>query len=277
MNPFPLLERVAPSVGGRLAERLWFTLPPGARPGPVPTVPGTDFTLRAADTTVVGRAWGVARRPIALLMHGWGGMKEQMSAFVDPLVEQGFEVVAIDAPSHGQSGAGRHGRRQTTFIEFMEALDAVSTEFGAIDTLIAHSGGAMATAGALRTGQVTAQRLVFVAPFANVLPYTHVFAKRAGFGERTRVRMQARIERRIGSQLEDWDVAAMAPRFDGLPLLLVHDDGDPQAPADDSRAIAAAWPGAHLMITEGLGHNRILADDAVVAAVAAFTTPAPAV
>jgi hypothetical protein len=35
-------------------------------------------------------------------------------------------------------------------------------------------------------------------------------------------------------------------------------------------AIAAAWPGAELVTTEGLGHRRILRDPAVVARVTDF-------
>lgn len=270
MNPFPLLDRYAPAIGARMAERLWFTLPTGAKAGPTPASPATDFTLKAVDTTIVGRAWGVAGNPIALLMHGWGGTKEQMSAFVDPLVDAGFEVVAIDGPSHGASGAGRFGPTQTTFVEFMEAIDALTDEFGPIHTVVAHSGGAMATVGAIERGQLAAERLVLIAPFANVRPFTHVFAQMARFGEATRTRMVKRLERRIQSPIDDWDIAAKAPAFDGTPLLLVHDKGDTQAPVSASAEIADAWPGAELMVTEGLGHNRVLVDNDVVRRVAAF-------
>lgn len=271
-SAFAALEAAAPAIGARWAERLWFTVPRGARPGPQPTAPGTELALTAAGTTIAGRAWGAAGHPVALLMHGWGGTKEQMSAFVDPLVAAGFEVVAIDGPSHGASGAGRDGPHRTTFLEFIEALEAVRTEFGPIDIVIAHSGGAMATVGALERGKLDANRLVFVAPFANVAPYTHVFAQRAGFAERTRRRMQRRIEQRIASRVEDWDIAAAAPRLTSTPLLLAHDTADTQAPAADSRAIADAWPGAELLLTQGLGHNRILLDPGVVAAVVRFAT-----
>lgn len=271
-----LLDRSAPAVGARWAERLWFTPRRGARPQPEPSADGIDVTFRASGTTLAGRSWGVPGHPVVVLMHGWGGIKEQMTAFVDPLVDQGFEVIAIDAPSHGASGPGRHGRGQSTLLEFMEALEAVATEVGAIDTVVAHSGGAMATTFAIDREQLAARRLVLIAPFANVRPFTQRFADELRLSERTRSRLEERIERRIGSRVDTWDIAAQAARFGGLPLLLVHDDGDAQAPADDSRAIAAAWPGAELLITTGLGHNRVLADPAVVAAVAQFIASRPA-
>lgn len=272
MNPFPLLDTVAPAIGARLAERLWFAPPSGARPGAEPESVGTDFTFAAVDTTIAGRSWGEPGSPRALLMHGWGGMKEQMNAFVDPLVAAGFEVVAIDGPSHGASGAGRQGPKQTTFVEFIEALATLQDQFGPFDTVVAHSGGAMATVGALERGDLAADRLVLIAPFTAVEPFVRVFAAQAGFGERTRSRMQRRLERRIGSSLSEWDLATKAPQFEGAPLLVVHDKGDSQTPVRASAELVEAWPGAELMVTEGLGHNKILGDPAVVAAATQFAT-----
>lgn len=270
MNPFPMLDTVAPAIGARMAERLWFTPPRGAKPGPTPRSTGTDFTLRAVDTTLSGRTWGIAGNPIAVLMHGWGGTKEQMTAFVDPLVDAGFEVVAFDGPSHGASGPGRHGPQQTTFVEFIEALEALAAEFGPIHTVIAHSGGAMATVGAIRGGQLDIERLVLISAFSKVRPFTHVFAQLAGFGERTRSRMEQRLEKRIASPIDDWDLAATADEVAHVPVLLLHDEGDTQTPVGDTRALAEAWSGSELVVTEGLGHNKILGDPGVVARVTDF-------
>lgn len=40
------------------------------------------------------------------------------------------------------------------------------------------------------------------------------------------------------------------------PALVVHDRGDDDVPVDDGIALAAAWPGARLLITERYGHPR---------------------
>ena len=47
----------------------------------------------------------------------------------------------------------------------------------------------------------------------------------------------------------------------GPPLLLIHDPDDPDSPYAASERVAAAWPGARLLATRGLGrlaHYRIL-------------------
>ena len=48
------------------------------------------------------------------------------------------------------------------------------------------------------------------------------------------------------------------------PLLVVHDHRDGVIPFSQGRAIAAAWQGAELLSTTGLGHHRILRDPQVV-------------
>ena len=54
------------------------------------------------------------------------------------------------------------------------------------------------------------------------------------------------------------------------PLLVVHDRGDAEIPWQHGTALARAWPGAELLMTEGLGHRRVLRDPDVVAASVAF-------
>ena len=105
-----------------------------------------------AHGTVRGRVYGDWGNPTAYLVHGWGGWWQQLSAHVEPLLARGFCVVAFDAPSHGDSGPGVHGRRSTTFLEMAEALGAVVSEFGRPTLVVAHSagrarGGACARAG----------------------------------------------------------------------------------------------------------------------------------
>ena len=47
--------------------------------------------------------------------------------------------------------------------------------------------------------------------------------------------------------------------------LLIHDRGDPDVPFRNAEEIAAAWPGARVLATDGLGHRAVLRDPTVVA------------
>lgn len=59
--------------------------------------------------------------------------------------------------------------------------------------------------------------------------------------------------------MEEMQALAIAPSM-RLPLLVIHDEHDKEVPVSVGRRIASAWPGAELLVTEGLGHQRNLRD-----------------
>jgi pimeloyl-ACP methyl ester carboxylesterase len=278
VRTFKLLERIAPAAGARWAEALWFTVPNGHGRHDRQAPPGRPFQVRVGGRAVAGEVWGEppgggspepADLPTVYLVHGWGGWRWQLDAFVDPLVAAGFRVVAFDAPSHGASAPGPEGPGRSTILEFADALAAVVAANGPAHAVVAHSLGATAAAYAVRSG-LPVGRMVFLAPMADPLPYTRTFAGRLGFGERVRTRLVARVERRVGISMAAFDVPAMAHSIPTPPLLLVHDRQDAETGWSDSAAIAQSWPGARLVTTAGLGHRRILRAPAVVAEVTGF-------
>jgi pimeloyl-ACP methyl ester carboxylesterase len=272
-----LLERLSPGLAGLAAERLWFRRPPlpsAARRERRTPAGGEAFTVAWSGGVVSGRVYGDPGAPLAYLVHGWGGWWQQLAAHVDPLLAAGMGVVAFDAPSHGQSGPGRLGPRATTLVEFAEALAAVVAELGHPAAVIAHSAGAVGALHARRLG-VDADAYALVAPPDSMTPMMRRFSSVLGVGPRSAQRMMARAERRIGLPLEQFDLLRVARDLPAHPpLLVVHDRHDPETPVAGSVALAAAWPGADLLVTEGLGHRSVLWDGAVVERVSGFVTAA---
>ena len=269
VRSFALLERVAPAVGARWAEALWFRIPsPHGRRDRL-AAPGRPFQVRLDGRTIAGEVWGDEEAEAVYLVHGWGGWGAQLDAFVGPLTGAGLRVVAFDAPSHGASEPGPEGPGRSTILELADALAAVVAANGPAHAVVAQSLGATAAAFAIRRG-LPVERAAFVAPMADPLPYTRTFAGRLGFGEQVRTRLVDRIERRVGMPLSAFDVPAMAGQVPTPPLLLVHDRLDAETGWSDSAAIAASWPQARLVTTSGLGHRRILRAPAVIAEVTGF-------
>jgi hypothetical protein len=64
----------------------------------------------------------------------------------------------------------------------------------------------------------------------------------------------------VDLEKDDFDARDLWSRLeDPLPALVVQDVTDPQAPYEQSRVFAEDI-GAELMMTTGLGHNRVLGD-----------------
>ncbi len=267
---FRVLDRAAPGVGARWAERIWFTLPRlKSQPKGRDAAQGRPFTLNVDGHDVVGEVWGYG--PAVYLVHGWAGYRDQLTPFVTPLVARGYKVVAFDAPSHGDSGPGAFGPRSSTIPEFATALTRVVAIHGPARVIVAHSMGATAAAVALCDG-LRAGRLVMLAPMASPLSYARQFASVLGFGERTFRRLVTRVERRVGAPMRHFDVPELGRAVAMPPTLIVHDRDDLSTSVTDGAAIAAAWPGARLHVTSGLGHRRLLRDPDVITEVVDFAT-----
>lgn len=269
---FRQLERT-PAVGGWLAERLWFRLPtaPPAAERERRTPPGGEpFETEWSGGVVRGRVYGDWGLPTAYLVHGWGGWWQQLSAHVQPLLDRGLCLVAFDAPSHGGSDAGRFGGRSTTFVEMGEALAAVAADFGRPAVVVAHSAGAMATLLAVDAG-LDVDALALLAPPISVEPIQRFVATSLGVGPRSERVMRARAERRVGLPMQALDLVDLASRQRSLPrLLVVHDRHDREAPFAGAVELVTAWHGARLVITDRLGHHRVMWHPDAVARVAAL-------
>lgn len=262
---FATLDRVAPQQGAARAFDVWCTLPGNAgrrkdhRPGP-----GEVTRLPLGHGDVVVETWGEADRPVVYLVHGWGGWRGQMGAFVEPLLTTGHRVVAFDAPSHGDALPGVLGPGRGNVMEFLAALDAVAALHGPARGLIGHSLGCAVTAGAVHAG-LPADRLVLVAPSPDFEDMTREFGRVLGFGERTRSLLLRTMQDLSGRDLASFDLGPMGADGTMPGTLVVHDRKDKESPYAVGERLADSWPTAALHGTDGLGHQRILTDPGVVA------------
>jgi pimeloyl-ACP methyl ester carboxylesterase len=270
---FGTLERVAPGLGARWAERRWLTIPPYRGRSTEMIPPGESYLVPVGGRQVISRAWGTG--PVVYLVHGWGGHSVQLRAYLDPLLATGHRVVTFDALGHGDSESGALGPGRTTITEMAAALDAVVAAHGPAHAIVAHSLGANSTFYALRRG-LWAGRLVFLAPMTQPLPYAALFSAALGFDHRIRTRMVDRVARVAGVPWSAFDIPSHVADVMAPPLLTVHDPNDRETRYADSVALAKAWPGAELMTVHDLGHWRVLRDAATVERAVGFITTGPA-
>jgi pimeloyl-ACP methyl ester carboxylesterase len=242
-----------------VAERLFFkTRRTGPRPGE------RDVLETATPSSIAGmKAWSWGNGPTVLLVHGWNGRATQLGGFVEPLVARGYRVVAFDAFGHGESSGN-----SMSLPELASCIREVSDELGGLYGVIAHSMGGAATTLALSNG-LQLERAVFVSPPSDPRVFLQIFSDALGIADEVRTRLKERVERRIGTSMESIRGNRIAPSM-RVPLLVVHDRNDKEVPAESGQSIADAWPGAELILTEGLGHQRILRAEPVTNVAVSF-------
>jgi len=255
-----------PDVATALAERMFLT-PPRARDAAASALDLVD--ARSSFLEHKGRhiamwRWGSRDAPAVVLAHGWGGYAAQMRAFVFPLLQAGYRVIAYDQPAHGVSEG-----RLTGLPDFADVLAEVAAFHGNVGGVIAHSLGGAAAALALANGKASFRKAVLVSPPSDLVGYSRRFARWYWMPEAVRKGMQAAIEERYGVRWENLEVPRVAPRL-SAQALVIHDRDDRLMPWTHGAAVARHWPNATLMSTEGLGHRRILGDERVTRAAAEF-------
>ena len=260
-----VLSRTVPDVASRVAVDLFMTPrryapPPRERELLAEAVP---FSVKLGATLTI-QAWRWGSGPSVLLVHGWEGRGAQLATFVRPLIAAGLSVVAFDAPGHGASAGSRSSLPHFAW-GVRGVADALESPPHAI---IAHSLGCAATTLALREG-LAVERLVYLSPPLDPSDYVARFGDILNISTPVLDRMKRRIEERFLRKWSDYSLASTAPEMTA-PLLVVHDLDDDDTSHADGVALAAAWPGAKMLTTSGLGHRRILRDPSVIEAATRF-------
>lgn len=262
---FPKLETLAPSLANRWFVKLFFT-PMG---GPVPPVElqkrqdAASFELTVAGKTVRAYAWGSG--PVVLLVHGWAGRSTQFLHFINPLVQAGHTVLAFDAPAHGLSTG-----KMTNLLEFRDAILAIERLHGPVIAVVAHSLGGAASLLAIQHG-LQPQKVVLIAMPAIGDDILREFAQR--------VKASAKATR----YLNQWTEANLDQPFDAFSamqtgqhlskkteVLLIHDEHDRVVPIRHAERFRQTYPQSTLIRTSGLGHTRILKEEAIIRQTLAF-------
>jgi len=269
---FRILGTIAPGLGARLAYKLFFTPQRHRAPSWETRLNKTAEVLKMDfdSGNLNALSWG--RGPSLLLIHGWGGRATQMGAFVEPLTNAGFRVVALDAPAHGASSG-----RQTDMIEYAAAINAVRQEVAPVTAIIAHSLGAACTLLSMERHKFQVEKLILIGSPASAIWVTESFAEVLSIPAHVIKRMRSLLERHYGNTFtwEDLSIECMLSR-NTIPTLLVHDKFDAEIPYWNALQLAKCSPSSALVTTEGYGHRRILRHEHVISKCVEFLLPVSA-
>lgn len=201
--------------------------------------------------------------PRILLVHGWGGRAAQMAALGSHLAWLGFDVIAIDVTAHGESPG-----RQMQFRYFIDDITAISEQMTEQDgqpwrAVIAHSAGGMTAMAARFMGRLQAESYVGLNSPLYPYPPLETLDKLLKPPAMLASMWKQHVEKQFPCQYPEMLSGTLYRNDSAVPLLLINDRQDDQVRVEDQQAIQALWPDVALEVTDGLGHNGVLWDDAV--------------
>ena len=258
MAVFQSLQLISPSLSSFMAYHLWFH--PGRKslnkisPFTPEGVCVSSFKLNRKRVYY----WSAGSGPAVLLVHGWGSCGNQMAKPAQALLDKGYKIIWLDAPAHGQSSGW-----QTNLFECAEAIQEIQKREGDFETVIAHSFGVPCSLYAINNGLST-KKIIAISTPATASGLIDKFCKIIKANKKTHHSLSRRIDKFIGDlSIAEIGAQDMARGID-KPCLVIHDKHDRMIRSNEGLAVQKNLKHSSFMLTERLGHNRILNDAEVI-------------
>jgi pimeloyl-ACP methyl ester carboxylesterase len=222
--------------------------------------------LKFEDYQLVGYRWNHPQPKKALILHGFSSTIKKFDHFVMPLVKKGYEVIAFDAPAHGDSSG-----KTINGFQYRDTINAVYERFGPIQSFIAHSFGGLALSLFMQD-QVYQdhKKLVLIAPATETDSALASFASTLKINDEVREEMRKIIFEKSGYTADKISIRSAAQKIKA-EVLWIHDEDDDVTPwADAIKIQQDNHANFQFMITKGLGHRRIYRDNKVKKAIIEF-------
>lgn len=192
-----------------------------------------------------------------LLVHGWSGRGTQLYKIADELIKLGYTTVSFDAPAHGKSPGN-----STIMIDFIASIIEIDKQFGPFEIAIGHSLGGMSVMNAIKDG-LKVDKAVIIGSGDIVQDITDDFVAKLELKPIISRLLCERFEDKYGGKMNDYSVYKAAETT-LIPTLVIHDKNDPEVPVKAGINIHKHLKNGELMLTEKLGHRKILADHQVI-------------
>jgi len=198
-----------------------------------------------------------------LLVHGWSGRGTQLVSIADKLVKSGYSTVSFDAPAHGKSTG-----KTSDMTEFITSILLLEQQFGPFEFAVGHSLGAMAVLNAIKRG-LQVERAVIIGSGDVIRDIVIDFTQKLGMNIAIGELMIKMFEKKFGETINNYSAYIVAKDVH-IPVLVLHDENDTDVPVSAARHIYKHLPNGQLIITQGLGHRKILGDKAVIKKITDF-------
>jgi pimeloyl-ACP methyl ester carboxylesterase len=225
------------------------------RKGPVKNAEIIHFNLNHKKMN--GYRWNHPQKKKILILHGFGSAAHKFEDYATMLVAQGFEVLAFDAPAHGDSEGDT-----TNAIEYSQMIQEVIDKFGPVQNFIAHSFGGISLSLALeQVPHNNSTKIVFIAPATETTSAVDGAFKMLKLNNKAVRKEFEKIIFEISGKETAWFSMRRAMHNINAAVLWIHDEEDDITPWAD--ALKVKEDNHHhikFILTKGLGHRKIYHD-----------------
>jgi len=220
-----------------------------------------NFVLESGKEIVV-YTYGQGAKKV-LLVHGWSGRGTQLVKIADEMLKLGYSTISFDAPAHGKASG-----KTSNMTDFIAAILEMQEKFGPFEYAIGHSLGGMSILNSIKRG-LKVKKAVIVGSGDIVEDIMDDFIEKLGMNIAISEKMKASFEKKIGETMDSYSAYIVA-REVTIPVLVIHDIDDTDVPVKAAHHIHQNLENSELMITNGLGHRKILGDAKVIKKIVAF-------
>lgn len=260
---------ISPDWAARRAFRL-FTTPRKRSRQPLPDVfkKATRISFIHQGHVIKGFQWNKGAAKRLMILHGYESSCRKFDHHIAKSIKLGYEVIAFDAPAHGDSEG-----RTVHALQYADMIRQAIREFGTVDSFICHSFGGIALSLYLETEEHNEQtKIVYIAPATETTSAIDSFFSFLQLNEAIRPAFDQAIHNMSGKHPEHFSIKRAITNIKAS-ILWIHDEEDQVTPFRDVQPIInMQLPNVEFMITKGLGHNRIYRDNEVKRKLFSFIT-----
>lgn len=261
-----ILTALSPLLASRFAAKLFlspfrYKLPKREMEMDKESIQET-INVPSINREIVVYKYGTGPKKV-LLVHGWSGSGTQMSIMAKELVKNGFGVISFDAPAHGKASG-----KSSMMPFFIESVHHIEKRYGPFEASIGHSLGGMSLLKAVKDG-FKVNKLVLIGTANSVTHITKEFARNMNLNEQVAKLMKAYFDKKFGEDMDNYSGAFSAESVK-VPTQVIHDKNDIDVHISSAYEIADKLENGKLLLTEGLGHRKILGNRAVINKITTF-------
>ena len=215
-----------------------------------------NIFIPSINKSVVVYEYGDSDKLI-LLVHGWSGRGTQLVKIADALLQNNYKTISFDAPGHGKSPGNR-----TIMLDFIEIILELEKIYGKFEASIGHSLGGISLLNAARLGFDT-KKIITIGAADKIEDIIQDFIAKINLQPKYIQLLKAYFERKYNQPMNDLSAFKSAAVI-ATPVLVIHDNNDDEVPVFCAHNIYNHLKNGTLLLTDGLGHKKILGDDFVI-------------